>query len=213
MTRTRLIRIAILSLVALVAAAGAAYWQVSGELEARRAAPAREDFVSPYAAAGVGGPFELVDHTGATVTRQDFRGRFLLIYFGYTYCPDVCPTELYEMVTARDMLGERAGRVQPVFVSIDPERDTVERMADYVALYHPDLIGLTGSPDQIEAAAQAYRVFYRRVESPEFAEYLMDHSSQVYLVGPEGRVLDMFSPGTAPEAMAERIGGWLAGTA
>jgi protein SCO1/2 len=113
------------------------------------------------------------------------------------------------MVTAVDMLGDDAGQVQPLFVSIDPERDTVAQMADYVALYHPDLIGLTGSPEQIAEMAQAYRVFYRRVDSPDFADYLMDHSSQIYLVGPDGEMLDMLSPGTPPEEIAERLRGWL----
>jgi protein SCO1/2 len=209
MIKTRLIRIAVLSLVALVIAAGVAYWQVSSELAARQAAAPDGEYASPYAAAGVGGPFELVDHTGETVTREDFAGRFLMIYFGYTYCPDVCPTELYEMVTAFDMLGADGEAVQPVFVSVDPERDTVERIADYVALYHPELIGLTGSEEQIEDVAEGYRVFYRRVESPEFSNYLMDHSSQIYFVGPDGQMLDMFSPTMEPEEMAERVRGWL----
>ena len=206
MLKVRLVRIAVLSLIALAVSAGVAAWQVDSERSARQAeTPA----VSPYAAAGIGGPFELVDHHGETVTDETYRGRFLLIYFGYTYCPDVCPTELYEMVTAVDLLGDAAAGVQPMFVSVDPERDTVELMADYVALFHPDLIGLTGSREQIDAVTQAYRVFFRRVDSPDFADYLMDHSAQIFLVGPDGQMRDMFSPGTTPETMAERLSDWL----
>lgn len=207
MIKARLIRIAVLSLVALAASAGIAYWQVSNELAARQ--QTADAAVSPYAAAGVGGPFELVDHSGQTVTDEAFRGRFMLIYFGYTYCPDVCPTELYEMVTAVDMLGDAAAGVQPVFVSVDPERDTIEKIADYVALFHPDLIGMTGSAEQIDAMTQAYRVFFRKVDSPDFADYLIDHSAQIFLVGPDGLMRDMFSPGISPETMAERLDDWL----
>lgn len=154
----------------------------------------------------VGGPFTLVDHTGKTVTDADFRGRYLLIYFGYTYCPDVCPTTLQTMTEALDLLGEKAEKVQPLFITVDPERDTVKVLADYVKAFHPRLVGLTGTADQIARAAKAYGVYYAKAEpSDPDAPYLMDHSSFVYLMGPDGRYLTVFPHGTTPEDMAATL--------
>ena len=153
----------------------------------------------------LGGPFQLVDQTGRSVTEADFAGRFMLVYFGFTYCPDVCPTELGTMVAALDELGDIASRVTPIFITVDPERDTPEAMADYVSRFDPRLVGLTGTPEQIAAAARAYRVFYSKVQRPEMTEYLVDHSSFIYLVGPDGRVRSLFRPQTSPEAMAQAI--------
>ncbi|WP_372622238.1 SCO family protein [Falsiroseomonas sp.] len=159
----------------------------------------------------LGGPFSLVDQSGRAVTEADFAGRFLLVYFGFTYCPDVCPTELGSIAAAMDALGEQAGRVTPVFVSVDPERDTPEVLADYVGRFHPQMVGLTGTPEQVAAAARAYRVFYAKVNRPEMTEYLMDHSSFIYLVGPDGRVRSLFRPNTDPEAIAQAVRGQLRG--
>jgi cytochrome oxidase Cu insertion factor (SCO1/SenC/PrrC family) len=153
----------------------------------------------------LGGPFQLVDQTGRAVTEADFAGRFMLVYFGFTYCPDVCPTELGAMVAALDELGDAAARVTPIFITVDPDRDTPEAMADYVARFDPRLVGLTGTPEQIAAAARAYRVFYAKVQRPEMTQYLVDHSSFIYLVGPDGRVRSLFRPQTSPEAMAQTI--------
>lgn len=154
----------------------------------------------------IGGPFELVAHDGSIVTDETFRGTYMLIYFGFTYCPDVCPTELQVMSGAMDLLGDKADRVRPLLVSVDPERDTVEMMAQYVANFHPRLMGLTGTPEQIAVAASAYRVYYEKVEDPNSnAEYTMDHSSVVYLMGPDGSFAAHFGPGTGPEKMAEKI--------
>lgn len=154
----------------------------------------------------VGGPFELVAQDGTTVTEETFRGDYMLIYFGFTFCPDVCPTELQVMSAALDLLGDDAGKVQPILISIDPERDTVETMADYVRHFHPRLMGLTGTPEQIATAARAYRVYYAKAEDPDSSTgYTMDHSSIVYLMGPEGEFLAHFGPGTSPEKMAAKI--------
>lgn len=153
----------------------------------------------------IGGPFTLVDHTGSTVTEQDFRGKWMLVYFGYTFCPDVCPTELGAMAAALDILGDDGAQVVPVLISIDPARDTPEVLAEYVPLFHERLVGLTGTEEQVRAAAKAYRVFYRRFEDPNFESYLMDHSSFVYLVDPEGEVVAMFRYGTEPDEMARLI--------
>jgi len=157
-------------------------------------------------AALIGGPFELVKHDGSTVTNETFKGELMLIYFGFTFCPDVCPTELQIMSTALDLVGEDAAQVRPILISIDPERDTVEAMAQYVAHFHPQMTGLTGTPDQIATAAKAYRIYYQRVEDPSSnAAYTMDHSSIVYLMDKEGQFITHFGPGTKPEKMAETI--------
>jgi len=147
------------------------------------------------------GAFELVDGDGKPVTEADFAGRYLLVYFGYTYCPDVCPTELAKMTTAFDIFAEaapaRAEKVVPIFVSVDPDRDTPDRLKEYAALFHPRLVALTGSPDQIRAVASTYKVFYVKIH-PEGGDtgkqdYLMDHSSQIYLMGPDAHYLTHFA--------------------
>jgi cytochrome oxidase Cu insertion factor (SCO1/SenC/PrrC family) len=153
----------------------------------------------------VGGPFELIDHTGARRTDADYRGKLLLIYFGYSYCPDVCPTDLQAMATALDLLGVAAGAVQPLFITIDPERDTPRHLASYVPLFHPRLIGLTGEADAIRRAAGAYKVYYAKVVLPDSPEYAMDHSAFIYLVDPDGKYLGFFPPGTSPERIATII--------
>ncbi|PKP76979.1 MAG: SCO family protein [Alphaproteobacteria bacterium HGW-Alphaproteobacteria-3] len=165
--------------------------------------------VSSSGKAQVGGPFTLADETGATVTEETFRGRYMLIYFGFTFCPDVCPTELGIVSAALDQLGDKAEKVQPLFVTIDPERDTPEVMARYVTLFHPRLKGLTGTPEQIARIAKAYHVFYRKAEDESSSDYTMDHSSIVFLMGPDGEYLKLFAPGTSPDKMAEDIAAFL----
>lgn len=159
--------------------------------------------------AQVGGPFELVDGEGRTVTDEEFRGEYMLVYFGYTYCPDVCPTELQNMSRALELLGEEAEAVRPVFITVDPERDTPEVIESYIENFHPRMVGLTGSPEQIEKAAKAYRVYYKKAESGSASEYLMDHTSIVYLMGREGEFLRHFGYGTSPEDMAQGIRSYL----
>lgn len=154
----------------------------------------------------IGGPFELTDHKGNRVSEQDYAGQYKLIYFGFTYCPDVCPTELQTMSAALEEMGENAEKVQPLLITIDPERDTPEALAQYVGHFHSRLVGLTGTPEEIAAAAKAYRVYYAKVEDESSsAEYTMDHSSVIYFMGPDGGFLTHFGPGTAPSAMAERM--------
>jgi len=154
----------------------------------------------------VGGPFSLVNQDGERVTEKDFLGSYFLVYFGYSYCPDVCPVDLQSMAAALDLLNEDTlGKVQPVFITIDPERDTVEVMKTYVSLFHPKLIGLTGTPEEIAAASRAYRVYARKVETESDSEYLMDHSAITFLMSPEGKYIAHFSTGFKPEAMAQRL--------
>ncbi len=158
----------------------------------------------------VGGPFRLVDHTGRTRTDADFRGKLMLVYFGYTYCPDVCPTDLMQIGAALDKLGAAGEDVQPLFISVDPERDTTAVLAQYVAAFHPRLIGLTGTPEQISAAAAAYKAYYAKYTAPDSAVYLIDHSGFVYLMGRAGQYLGFFPPGTSAERMVEIIKPFLA---
>jgi protein SCO1/2 len=136
----------------------------------------------------VGGPFSLIDQDGRRVTEKDFLGKYILVFFGYTYCPDICPTELQVISAALDQMGPEAGRIQPIFVSIDPARDTPEVLKAYVANFGPRLIGLTGSPEEVAAIAKAYRAYYAKAGNGSTAtDYLMDHSSIIYLMGPDGR--------------------------
>lgn len=156
----------------------------------------------------LGGPFTLVDEAGGPVTERDFAGGWMLVYFGYTYCPDVCPTELGTMASALDALApEVAAQVVPIFITIDPERDTPAQLADYVSRFHPRLRGFTGTADQIGEAARRYRVYYAKARRADAGDYLMDHSSFIYLVGPDGRVRLPFRPETSPETMAATITG------
>lgn len=159
--------------------------------------------------AAIGGPFTLVDQYGKTRTRDDFAGQYRLIYFGYTYCPDACPTALWNMTQALDQLEKSdptvAKQVTPIFITIDPARDTVEHMKDYAASFHPRLVALTGTPEQVAQAAKAYRVFYRKVPQEGSNDYLMDHSSFIFLMSPEGRYLTHATHQTPPDALAKLI--------
>ena len=158
----------------------------------------------------IGGPFSLIDEGGKTVTDRDFRGRYMLVYFGYTHCPDICPAELQVMAQALDRLGDKAAKVVPVFITLDPERDTPQAMADYVKSFGPNFVGLTGSPEAIAAAAKAYRVAYSKVENKDSADdYTVDHSALVYLMDQEGKYLAHFAYGTSAERMAENLGRFL----
>jgi cytochrome oxidase Cu insertion factor (SCO1/SenC/PrrC family) len=153
----------------------------------------------------IGGPFTLVDEDGKTVTDQNFRGKWLLVYFGYTYCPDVCPTSLARNAEAVDLLGDKGKQVVPMLISVDPERDTPEKLKDYVHVFHPQMAGLTGTPDQIAKVARDYRVFYMKVEQAEAGAYLVDHSSITYLIGPDGRFVQVFSHQASPQALADSL--------
>jgi protein SCO1/2 len=151
----------------------------------------------------VGGPFELVDHTGRTVTDRTFRGTLALIYFGYSYCPDICPTSLADLAAALDLLGAGAERVSFLFITVDPARDTPAHLARYVGLFHPRLVGLSGSEAQCAQAARAFRVYARTVPGTGPKDYAVDHSGFAYLLGTDGRLLAAFPYGTPPTTIAE----------
>ncbi|KJS35559.1 MAG: electron transporter SenC [Rhodospirillaceae bacterium BRH_c57] len=156
--------------------------------------------------AAIGGPFTLVNGDGKTVTEADFRGQYMLIYFGYTFCPDVCPSTLGTVGRALDMLpADKAAKIEPVFITVDPERDTPKMVGEYVSHFHPRFHGLSGSPEQVRAATQAYRVYAAKVEEDpnDPTAYLMDHSAIAYLMGPDGTFLTHLSHGLTAEQVAE----------
>jgi len=222
----RIIRLSSLLLLTLVAGIWAYAWvskspeeSLSEAFANRLAGVFGQELAVPSAGGGMqlpagmalGGPFELVNQAGQTVTERDFAGRWLLVYFGFTYCPDVCPTELGIIAAALDAMGPAGEAVTPILITIDPQRDTPDQLADYVSRFHPRMQGLTGTPEQIAAAARRYRVYYARVQRPEMTDYLMDHSSFIYLVGPDGRVRALFRSETSPEAIAAATQGQLRG--
>jgi len=156
--------------------------------------------------AAVGGPFTLTDHTGRRVTDKDFRGQYMLVYFGFTFCPDVCPSGLQAISATLDQLGPKAEKITPVFISVDPERDTPEQLALYVSSFHPRLVGLTGSPEEIQSVAKAYRVYYNKVKDEKStAEYTIDHTSIIYLMDPKGEFVTHFTHATPVATMAEKL--------
>jgi protein SCO1/2 len=141
----------------------------------------------PSAPGGIGGPFRLENGEGKLVTDRDFRGKYMLVYFGYTFCPDVCPTTLNAVADALDKLGPLAARVQPVFITVDPKRDTPAVVKQYAAAFGPAITGLTGTPEEIAQVAKEYRVYYAEHRTgPGPNDYSMDHSSILYLMGPDG---------------------------
>lgn len=154
----------------------------------------------------IGGPFELVNAKGETVTDKDVITQPSILYFGYTFCPDVCPLDTSRNVDAVDILEERGKMVTPVFISIDPKRDTPEVVGDFAFNLHERMIGLTGSPEQVKAASQAYRTYYKAHEAEEGDEfYLVDHSTFSYLVLPEHGFVEYFTRDVTPEEMADRV--------
>lgn len=157
------------------------------------------------AGADVGGPFTLISDTGEEVTEADVITGPTLVYFGYSFCPDVCPFDNVRNADAVDLLAERGVEVRPVFVTVDPERDTPEVMAAYTEYMHPDMLGLTGSPEQVASAASAYRVYYKIGEAEDGGEdYPVDHTTFTYLMDPGG-LIDFFRRDVTPEDMADRI--------
>lgn len=153
--------------------------------------------------AQIGGPFELVDQNGRTVTDATFRGKKLLVYFGFTHCPDVCPTGLSAMSSALQSLGEEAADVQPLFITVDPARDTPDALQSYMTYFGPSFLGLTGSDAQVDKAAKAYRVYYKKAPAKgDAANYSMDHSSIIYLMDENGRYVQHFTHEASPEAIA-----------
>jgi protein SCO1 len=182
----------------LVAAAAIAFTTFDGLINAI-------DARKSTAVLGLGGPFTLTDQEGRIVTDADFRGKWLLLYFGYTRCPDACPTALNSIAEALDQLGSTRDKIQPVFVTLDPERDTPDVLKDYTSAFRAGILGLTGSPAQIAAVAKEYRITYQKHMEPQGGDYTVDHTSIIFLIDPKGRPASLFSHETPPERLARDI--------
>lgn len=174
------------------------------------AATARQE--APLAGASIGGPFSLTDQNGATVTDRQFAGKYRLMYFGYTYCPDVCPIDLQKLMAGYRVLEQRdaalAARIQPIFISIDPERDTPAVMKAYAAAFHPKLVGLTGTPEQIADVARRFAIVYGKAEGGGTTDYLMNHSNQAYLFDTAGKPIALIAQDGTPDQIAEELQRW-----
>jgi cytochrome oxidase Cu insertion factor (SCO1/SenC/PrrC family) len=153
----------------------------------------------------IGAPFDLIDQHGRRRTDAQFRGKLLILYFGYTNCPDVCPTDLTAISSAVDSLGLAGNNVQPIFITVDPQRDTVEHLRRYVSSFHPRLVALTGSEHDIHTLALAYKVYYEKIAAEHGEPYAIYHTGFIYLVDIDGKYLGFFPPGTRPDRMVEII--------
>ncbi|XVE62060.1 hypothetical protein DITRI_Ditri06bG0088800 [Diplodiscus trichospermus] len=155
--------------------------------------------------AAIGGPFSLINHDGKRVTEKDFLGKWTLVYFGFTHCPDICPDELQKLAAAIDKIKEKAGiEILPLFISVDPERDTAEQVREYVREFHPKLIGLTGNPEEIKKVARAYRVYYMKT-AEEDSDYLVDHSIVMYLMDPNMEFVKFFGKNNDVDSLTDGV--------
>ena len=197
MNRSAMLRTTIATLLALVLAA------------CQAESPAGDP---PLAGAAIGGPFELVDSNGETVRWSDFDGKYRMVYFGYAYCPDVCPLDVQRMMRGFAEFAEEepelAAQVQPIFVTIDPQRDTPAVVGEFTSAFSDDLLGLTGTPEQIDTAAKAFSVYYARGQGSE-ENYLMDHSRAAYLMGRKGEPIALLPVEQSPQAVAAELDKWV----
>ena len=158
----------------------------------------------------IGGPFTLIDHHGNTVTEADFGDKYRVMFFGFTHCPDFCPTKLYHISQMLDRLpAEKAANIAPIFVTVDPARDTPEILNDYITGFDPRFTALTGSDEQIAAAAKAFRAYYQKVPSDDPDFYNVDHSTFTYVMGPDNDFIDVISYDTSIDVMVEKVGGYV----
>jgi protein SCO1/2 len=183
--KKRLVRVAVLSAIALVVGAGMGWFQV------RNTSPP-PDRSMPIAGVKIGGPFTLTDQDGKVVTEKNYAGAYKLIYFGFTACPAICPTELAKMTQVLNGLGKDAEAIQPLFITLDPERDDVKTIKNYMSLFHPRFQGLTGTVDQIEAVKKTYRVYGAKEQTDSAMEYTINHSSYIYLMSPADELISIY---------------------
>ncbi|PKP63341.1 MAG: SCO family protein [Alphaproteobacteria bacterium HGW-Alphaproteobacteria-9] len=165
------------------------------------------------AGAAIGGDFALTASDGRTVKWDDFAGKYRVVYFGYAFCPDICPTDMQRVAQGLKVLKAsdpaKAAKIQPIFITIDPERDTPQVVGEFAAAFSPDIIGLTGTPDQIAATAKAFKVFYAKGEVVEGGGYLVDHSAITYLFGPQGEPLATLPTDQGADAVAAELDKWV----
>ncbi|AEP10675.1 SCO family protein [Micavibrio aeruginosavorus] len=203
MLKNRLARLALLSIAAVAIGGIIALIQIQSAHGPTPQAAVKSNGV---AGADIGGPFALTDHNGQPFTEKNLAGHPTLIYFGFTFCPSICPTELQKMSAALKLADAgKAEKIMPVFITIDPDRDTVAVMKNYVAQFHPRLIGLTGTQDDINTAARAWRVYAQKVQDETMSEYTMDHSSYIYLQGPDGGLQAIFGTDSTARQIADAI--------
>jgi len=191
--KKRLLRTLLLAFIGLIIGGGLAYYQIQNDRPnapfntSRDAGPAPE-----MPGVKVGGDFTLTDHHGEPASVSEWN-QHKLIYFGFTYCPAICPTELQKISAVLNRLQDaQAVNIQPLFITVDPERDTVAVMKDYISLFHPAFVGMTGSPAEIDSVKKQYKVFSTKVDDPQMSEYTIDHSSYIYLMSPENTLISMY---------------------
>lgn len=167
----------------------------------------------PLEGAKIGGPFTLIDQDGRTVTERSFAGKYRIVYFGYTYCPDVCPTGAQHIGAGLRLIEQAdpamAARIVPIFITVDPARDTPAVLKSFTAAFHPRMVGLTGSPAAIAATAKEFAVYYRKGEVTENGGYTVDHSSVGYLMDPDGKPLALVPVDQSPQAVADEVRRWV----
>ena len=191
-----------LSNAAAAALALAAILAQAADAPPRRAEAARLMNELMSGTVPIGGDFALTDPQGKRVRLADFRGRIVLLYFGFTTCPDICPTDLLAIGEAVKALGKEGDAVQPIFVTLDPKRDTRKVIGAYAANFHPRFVALTGTEAEVRKVASAYKVFYEKVTLPGARTYTIDHAAFTFLIGRDGKYIGIFPPGTPPERMA-----------
>ena len=202
--KKRLKRTLMLSAVAHAVGAAIGFAQIGNS---RNAVVVNKGSTPEAAVAGVqlGGPFTLTDQNGNIVTEKSYSGQYRLVYFGFTMCPVICPAGLQKMAKTLEVLGPDGDAIQPIFITVDPERDTPDAMRQYVQQFHPRLVGLTGTKADIESVEKSYRVFSNKVEDNNLSDYTMDHSAFTYLMSPDNQLLALYRDSDSAEAMAEDI--------
>ena len=204
MSKTALQALVVALVAAVAVGAGVYLWRAGDGAKQAAEAPAT-------GRALIGGPFALVDHTGTARTEKDLLGKFAVVNFGFTNCPDVCPTTLQTMTDALEMLGPAAQRIRPVFVSVDPDRDTPERLKTYREAFDGRILMLTGSEAAVARAAKAYKVGYSRMKPAADGSYMVNHTALIYLMGPDGAYITHFPFRIAPENLAASLKKWVDG--
>ncbi len=200
----RKLRYSLWTLLAIALCGGAfLYW--NGALPQKGASVAAP---RPVAGIKVGGPFTLTNHLGEAVTNENYAGKYLFVYFGFASCPAICPTELHKMTRALNGINaEQRAKIQPLFITIDPQRDTVEMLKGYMSLFHPDFVGLSGTDDQIKQVLKDWKVYAAKVDDPSLTEYTMDHSSYIYILSPQGDLLHLFRITDTAAQITEALAG------
>lgn len=196
-------QIVLLVILGFLIGTGAAWFQVDRDAEGLANIEPASGIVT--AGNAIGGPFRLVDHNGTDVTEANYKDSYKLVFFGFTSCPDVCPVELEKITKVMESLGKDADKVQPLFITVDPERDTPEVMKNYVELFHPKIIGLTGTVDQVKAAEDAYKVYAAKADF-DANGYTINHSSFTFFLNPQGDLVELFSASDSAEEMTATVG-------